>query len=163
VTGLRLGLLLLMPPIAHALAQQPAATPLLSPVRAACISSPFGPRVLTGRPKAGTYHNGIDLPAAAGEAVRAVAVGRVARIQRKGAGGLEVLVQHDGFIAIYSHLGMVTPALAEGKTAVAAGDKLGVIGRSGLTYGTHLFFAMLLAGHPVDPTPYLGLPRCGAG
>src|SRR5690348_1415181 len=88
VTGLRLGLLLLMPPIAHALAQQPAATPLLSPVRAACISSPFGPRVLTGRPKAGTYHNGIDLPAAAGEAVRAVAVGRVARIQRKGAGGL---------------------------------------------------------------------------
>ncbi len=38
------------------------------------------------------------------------------RIQRKGPGGLEVVVQHDGFVGIYSHLGMVTPALAEGKT-----------------------------------------------
>ena len=28
-----------------------------------CISSPFGPRILPNHPQAGTYHNGVDLPA----------------------------------------------------------------------------------------------------
>jgi murein DD-endopeptidase MepM/ murein hydrolase activator NlpD len=73
------------------------------------------------------------MPAPAGAAVQAVAPGRVIRIQRKGPGGLEVLVQHDGFIGIYSHLGMMTPALAMGKSSLAAGEKIGVVGRSGLT------------------------------
>ena len=65
------------------------------------------------------------MPAPAGEAVRATAAGKVMRIQRKGPGGLEVLVQHDGFVGIYSHLGMVTPALAEGKTTLARGREIG--------------------------------------
>ena len=37
-----------------------------------------------------------------------------------------VLVRHDGFEALYAHLGSVTPALAEGKRHVAAGEKIGV-------------------------------------
>jgi len=135
---------------------------LLPPVRSACISSPFGPRILPNRPLAGTYHYGVDLAAPAGAAVFATAPGKVVRIHRMGPGGLEVIVQHDGFLAIYSHLGMVTPALAEGKTSVAAGEKLGVVGHSGLTYGMHLFFEIKLAGRPVDPAPYLGLPPCKA-
>ena len=45
------------------------------PVSPACVSSPFGPRVLPGRPKAGTYHYGIDLPAPAGAVVRPAAAG----------------------------------------------------------------------------------------
>jgi murein DD-endopeptidase MepM/ murein hydrolase activator NlpD len=156
-----LSLLFLLPCASHAEPPAQAPAPLLSPVRSACISSPFGPRVLAGRPKAGTFHPGIDMPAPAGEAVRAVAAGRVLRIQRKGAGGLEVMVQHDGFIGIYSHLGMIAPPFAEGKSAVVPGEKLGVIGRTGVTYGTHLFFEMLKAGQPVDPAPFLGLQRCG--
>ena len=133
---------------------------LLPPVRSACISSPFGPRILPNRPLAGTYHYGVDLAAPAGAAVFATAPGKVVRIHRMGPGGLEVIVQHDGFLAIYSHLGMVTPALAEGKTRVAAGEKLGVVGHSSLTYGMHLFFEIKLAGQPVDPAPYLGLTPC---
>jgi len=133
---------------------------LLSPVPSACVSSPFGPRVLPNRPLAGTFHNGVDMPAPAGEAVRATAPGQVMRIQRKGPGGLEVLVQHDGFVGIYSHLGMVTPALAEGKTVLAAGEKIGVVEHSGLTYGMHLYFEMLLTGRPVDPAPYLNVSLC---
>jgi murein DD-endopeptidase MepM/ murein hydrolase activator NlpD len=124
----------------HAQPTEQPTGPLLSPVSSGCISSPFGPRILANRPKAGTYHNGIDMPAPAGAAVRAAAPGKVMRIQRKGAGGLEVMVQHEGFVGIYSHLGMVTPALAEGKAMVAAGEKLGVVGHSGLTYGMHVYF-----------------------
>ena len=63
---------------------------LSPPVRPACISSPFGPRVLPNHPFAGTYHYGVDLPAPAGAPVLATAPGKVIRVQRKGPGGLEV-------------------------------------------------------------------------
>jgi murein DD-endopeptidase MepM/ murein hydrolase activator NlpD len=134
---------------------------LLPPVLSACISSAFGPRVLPNQPEAGTYHYGIDLPAPAGAAVVAAAPGSVIRIQRKGPGGLEMLVQHEGFVGIYSHFGSIAPPFAEGKRTVAAGEKLGVVGRTGVTSGAHLYFEMILDGKPVDPAPYLRVPRCG--
>lgn len=134
---------------------------LVPPVSPACISSAFGPRVLAHHPQAGTYHYGVDLPAPPGASIVATAPGRVIRIQRKGPGGLEILVQHDGFVGIYSHLGMAAPSFAQGKRAVAAGEKLGVVGRTGVTVGTHVYFEMLIAGKPVDPAPYLRVPICG--
>jgi murein DD-endopeptidase MepM/ murein hydrolase activator NlpD len=136
-------------------------TPLPSPVAPACISSPFGPRVLRGRPLAGTFHNGIDLPAPAGAPVRAIASGEIIRVERRGVGGLQLLVQHPGFVGVYGHLGMVVPAIAEGQRTVVTGEKLGVVGHSGLTYGMHLFFGMIVGGQPVDPAPYLALSPCG--
>ena len=136
---------------------------LLPPVASACISSPFGPRVLPNHPLAGTYHYGVDMPAPAGAPIHAAAPGTVMRIQRKGPGGLEVLVQHDGFVGVYSHLGMVTPALAEGDRILSAGEKLGVVGHSGVTYGMHVYFEMIKGGHPVDPAPFLGVPLCNGG
>jgi murein DD-endopeptidase MepM/ murein hydrolase activator NlpD len=144
-----------------ALAEALLKSALLPPVVPACVSSAFGPRVLPHQPEAGTYHYGIDLPAPAGAAVVAAAPGSVIRIQRKGPGGLEMLVQHDGFVGIYSHFGSIAPPFAEGKRTVAAGEKLGMVGRTGVISGTHLYFEMLLDGKPVDPAPYLGLPRCG--
>src|SRR5215472_10235327 len=136
---------------------------LQRPVGTTCISSPFGPRVLPNHPLAGTYHYGVDLPAPAGAPVLATAPGTVVRIQHKGPGGLEVLVQHDGFVGVYSHLGMVAPALAEGKKTLTAGEKIGVVGHTGLTFGMHLYFEMIMSGRPVDPAPYLGLPLCNGG
>jgi murein DD-endopeptidase MepM/ murein hydrolase activator NlpD len=134
---------------------------LIPPVSPACISSPFGPRVLANHPQAGSYHYGVDLPAPPGASIVATAPGKVFRMQKKGPGGLEILVQHDGFIGIYSHLGMAAPPFAQGKRIVAAGEKLGVVGRTGVTVGTHVYFEMLIAGRPVDPAPYLRVPTCG--
>ena len=88
---------------------------LSPPVSPACISSSFGPRVLPNQPEAGTYHYGVDLPAAEGAAVFAAAPGTVIRVQRNGPGGLEMLVQHDGFVGVYSHFGTIMPAFTEGK------------------------------------------------
>lgn len=133
---------------------------LVPPVSPACISSPFGPRVLANHPQAGTYHHGVDLPAPPGAPIVATASGKVIRIQKKGPGGLEILVQHDGFVAIYSHLGMAAPAFAQGKRTVAAGEKLGVVGRTGVTVGIHVYFEMLVAGKPIDPAPFLRVPKC---
>jgi murein DD-endopeptidase MepM/ murein hydrolase activator NlpD len=76
-----------------------------------CISSPFGPRILPNFPQAGTFHNGVDLPAPEGTPVRAVASGKLLRINHGGPGGLEVLIQHDGFVTVYSHLAMTAPTL----------------------------------------------------
>lgn len=131
------------------------------PVKPACVTSPFGPRVLPGLPKAGTFHPGIDLRAPPGGPVYAVAPGQVVAIRRRGAGGLFVLIRHDGFEALYAHLGSVTPALAEGKRTVAAGEKIGVVGRTGVSYGAHLYFQVEVNGTKVDPAPLLGVAPCG--
>lgn len=157
--------LLLAGTIGHAAGAQTANAPTIPgplppPVSPACVSSPFGPRVLAGRPKAGTFHPGIDLPAQAGAAVRAVADGQVIAVRRRGAGGLYVMVRHAGFDALYAHLGALTPPFAEGKRAVAAGEKLGVVGRTGVSYGAHLYFQMEINGERVDPAPYLALRPC---
>jgi murein DD-endopeptidase MepM/ murein hydrolase activator NlpD len=151
-------LLLQYAPLAIAGTVPPAS--LLAPVTPACISSPFGPRILPAHPLAGVFHNGIDLPAAEGAPVHAIASGEVIRVQRRGPGGLEILVQHRGFVGIYSHLGMVTPAIAGGQRQVYGGEKLGVVGHTGVMYGMHLFFGMIVGGRSVDPAPYLALSLC---
>ncbi|WP_325682903.1 M23 family metallopeptidase [Rhodopila sp.] len=131
------------------------------PVSPTCVSSPFGTRIMAGRPKAGTFHPGIDLSAPLGAPVRAVAPGTIIRVQRKGPGGMEMLVQHHGFIGVYSHLGLIAPAVLNGKRTVATGDQLAIVGRSGLTYGAHLYFGMIVNGRPVDPATYLRVQPCG--
>ncbi|MDR3532841.1 MAG: M23 family metallopeptidase [Rhodopila sp.] len=136
---------------------------MLVPVTPACVSSPFGPRALPGKPLAGSFHNGIDIPAPIGTPVAAVAPGLVIRIQRHGVGGLEVLIQHDGFVGVYSHLGLIAPMLAEGHKTIYGGERIATVGRSGLTYGPHLYFGMIVNGRPVDPAPYLNVASCGSG
>jgi len=152
------------PALAQA-AQSPRSdsTGFVMPVTPACVSSPFGPRTLPNRPLAGTFHEGIDLPAPIGSPVTAVAPGTVIRIQRHGIGGLEMLIQHDGFIGVYSHLGLVAPLLAEGGKSIYGGERIGTVGRTGLTYGPHLYFGMIVNGQSIDPAPYLKVASCGAG
>lgn len=123
-----------------------------------CISSGFGPRFLPEHPQAGTFHNGVDLPAPEGTPVRAVASGKLLRIEHGGPGGLEVLIQHDGYVSVYSHLASVAPSLEKGP--ILAGDEVGVVGHTGVTFGPHLFFALLENGRAVDPRPFLGVPLC---
>ena len=146
------------PSVTYAMAHQPA---MLPPVTPACVSSPFGPRVLPNRPLAGIFHDGIDIPAPFGAPVTAVAPGAIIRVQRHGIGGLEILIQHDGFIGVYSHLGLITPLIAEGRKAVYGGEKIATVGRTGLTYGPHLYFGMIVDGRSVDPSPYLNVGLCG--
>ena len=93
--------------------------------------------MLANHPQAGIYHHGVDLPASPGASIVATAPGKLIRIQKKGPGGLEILVQHDGFVEIYSRLGMAAPSFAQGKRTVAAGEKLGVVGRTGVTVSMH--------------------------
>lgn len=171
MSGIAIGAAQAAPPGANAAATNaPGANPgrlsppgpFLTPVAEACVSSPFGPRILPNRPLAGTFHPGIDLPAPEGAPVRAVAPGEVIRVQRHGPGGLEMLVQHAGFIGVYSHLGHVAPVIAEGRRTVFGGQQIGVVGRTGVTYGMHLYFGMIVDGRSVDPAHVLGISACGS-
>lgn len=147
-----------------AAAPEPPAPALLAPVAPACISSPFGWRRTIGPHSPAGMHNGVDLPAPAGAAVHAAAAGEVVAIRRRGPGGLEVMLRHvDGRQTLYAHLGNVTARLAVGARQVAAGETLGRVGRSGVTYGTHVFFAVFENARAVDPEPLLDVPRCGGG
>lgn len=142
-------------------AATPAALHYPSPVESRCYTSPFGWRHRVGPMAPAGFHNGIDLPAPAGGLVRAPVAGTVSRIKRMGIGGLQVFLTHPGGLTtLYAHLGSVVPALAEGRTHLEAGDPIGRIGRTGVTYGTHLFFAVFAGGRAIDPNLLLGLPPC---
>lgn len=112
-------------------------------------SSPFGPR-------GGRAHRGLDLRAPAGSPVRAAREGRVAVAGAMRGYGLRVdLVHADGTRTRYAHLAGFAPGVAPGR-AVAAGERLGTLGRTGRTTGANLHFALLGAGGaPVDPAPRL--------
>lgn len=145
---------------------QPAPHSLAAPVPHACISSPFGPRRLVG-PRAALFHNGIDLPAAAGTWVHPAAPGNVVAVRRIGAEGLQVDVAHPApapgalpYVTRYAHLGDVAPAIAEGARRVTLASRLGQVGRTGVTYGTHVHVELHLAGRPVDPAPFFAIDRC---
>ena len=142
----------------------PGPASLTLPVSPTCVTSPYGPRRRIG-PNASGFHRGIDLAAPAGGAIRAAADGQVIAIHKRGPGGLELLIRHGdpkagGYITLYSHLGSLVPAIAEGKRQVAAGETIAVVGRSGVTYGTHLYFGLLLNGRAIDPEPFLPVQRC---
>ncbi len=141
----------------------PGGIELRLPVPGACISSPFGARHAIGL-HAALFHNGIDLPAPAGTWVGAAAAGQVVAVRHLGSSGLEVDIAHGppghGFITRYAHLGSVAPAIATGSSRVAAGDRIGRIGRSGITSGTHLHFELRIDGNPVDPALHLHTNSC---
>jgi murein DD-endopeptidase MepM/ murein hydrolase activator NlpD len=137
-----------------------AASGWRAPVAGACITSPFGPRRWIGPHAPAGMHEGVDLRAPAGGVVLAIADGRVLGVSRRGAAGLAVSIRHGATTALYAHLGRLSPALAQGKSSVSAGEVIGVIGRTGVTYGTHLFLELSQNGHPIDPAPLLGVKPC---
>jgi murein DD-endopeptidase MepM/ murein hydrolase activator NlpD len=149
-------LTLLLP---HAALSQSSLQP---PVTPACVSSSFGWRQAVGPHAPEGFHNGIDLPAPAGALVHAAAAGTVAIVKRQGLGGVTVHLRHPGgLVTLYAHLSNLVPAIAQGKRNVAAGEALGHVARTGVTYGTHVFFAVLKDGQAVDPLSVLPpLPRC---
>lgn len=158
VAAWRIVLAALAPCPSASLAAQPA---LLPPVTPACVSSPFGWRHAVGPHAPAGFHNGIDLPAPAGTLVHAAAAGTVAAIKRQGLGGVTIHLQHAGGVAtLYAHLGNLVPAIASGRRQVVAGEPLGHIARTGVTYGTHLFFAVLVDGAAIDPAPLIGVHPC---
>lgn len=118
------------------------------------FSSDFG----APRPQGG--HEGIDILAARGAPVVAVADGVIDSISRAdtGLGGISLWLRDDaGTRYYYAHLSRIAPELALG-SRVAAGRRIGAVGRTGDARGGvfHLHFQMHPGGgRAVNPYPEL--------
>lgn len=98
----------------------------------------------------GNPHDGIDIKAPQGTMVRAAAAGTVkfAGAEKEQFGNLVVLDHGNGWFTAYGFLSRVT--VKEG-AKVAAGERVGLVGSTGLAKGDELHFEVRQDGKPVDP------------
>ncbi len=109
---------------------------------AARLSGTYGPRGLR-------FHAGIDLAAAAGEAVHTAAPGRVVWVGVRAGWGLCVIVAHGGGVrTLYAHLSSASVAVGRRVDTAAI---LGRVGATGEASGPHLHFEVRLRGAAIDP------------
>jgi murein DD-endopeptidase MepM/ murein hydrolase activator NlpD len=127
-------------------------------VPGAVVTQPFGCTALELEPfdpfcPSRHVHTGVDLAAPPGTPVYAAAAG-LAHVGYDAAGaGLFVAVSFDASVRIlYCHL--LTVLVATGQH-VAAGDRIGEVGATGLATGPHLHFEIQIAGRYVDPGRWL--------
>ncbi len=106
------------------------------------FTSPYGVRW-------GKLHAGIDLSAPEGTPFKAIHAGVVTKAGYNGGYGYAVTVrQPDGTETIYGHARRVHVRKGQ---HVKAGDKLGEVGSTGYSYGTHLHLETHVNGRPADP------------
>lgn len=100
-----------------------------------------------------TQHNGVDIAAAAGTRVRAVAPGEVVWAQwLKGFGQVVIVAHAQGVHSVLAHLSKIHVRRGQ---SVGQGDTVGLVGDSGSTRGTVLYFEVRQNGVPQDPLSFV--------
>lgn len=126
-------------------------TAVTSPLGAWWQTSAFGWRAdpFTG---AASRHQGVDLAAPLGSAVRSVSDGTVSLTGANDVLGNYVMVRLLNRTFVYGHLDRVFVRAGQ---RVGQGDRIGTIGMTGRTTGPHLHFEVRENGVPVNPRLYL--------
>jgi hypothetical protein len=126
----------------------------VSPLAGHAVNSPFGLRKMPWE-EGGRLHEGVDIAAPAGSAVRATMGGVVLRRGVDGGYGRFIEVRHaGGLTSLYAHLGRAAPLKAG--TVVKPGQVVGYVGSSGRSTGAHLHFEIRYNGKPLNPVVFLG-------
>lgn len=103
-------------------------------------------------------HNGLDIQAAEGDAVKTAADGTVVEVVDDELMGTTVIIEHaGGYTTHYSSL-QTEPPVGKGEE-VFAGDIIGYVGATAAaesTMGPHLHFSVAKDGKIVDPAEYVG-------
>lgn len=95
------------------------------------------------------FHSGADFPSKSGTPVAAAGEGVVTFAGRASGYGNMILIDHGGGVAtLYGHLRRIE---VDRGFRIAAGDRIGQVGRTGRATGPHLHFEVRVDGHPVDP------------
>lgn len=109
------------------------------------ISSPYGKRH-------GRLHDGVDIPAPKGSAIRAARSGKVIFSGVIRGFGNTVTIDHgDGMLTRYSHNS--ANAVKKG-TWVQQGQTIAKVGRTGRTTCCHLHFSVIVKDRTVNPVKY---------
>ena len=102
-------------------------------------------------------HNGLDIQAGEGDAVKTAAAGTVRSVTDDELMGTTVVIDHaGGFTTTYSSL-QADPPVTAGQT-VAAGDVIGCVGATAAAesgMGPHLHFSVSRDGLVIDPAEYV--------
>jgi murein DD-endopeptidase MepM/ murein hydrolase activator NlpD len=110
------------------------------------VSSEYGPRW-------GTEHEGIDIAAGSGSAIRAAGDGVVKKASWYGGYGNAVIIDHgNGVQTLYGHASKLN--VKEGDR-VRAGQLIANVGSTGDSTGPHLHFEVEVDGKKVDPRPWM--------
>jgi murein DD-endopeptidase MepM/ murein hydrolase activator NlpD len=131
---------------------------LEAPVEDGRVTSPYGWRI---HPilKRRRFHRGVDFGAPEGTPVHAAEDGVIEAIGRRGHYGLYLRIRHCATVETsYAHLSSFAPGLRPG-SAVSRGQVIAEVGRTGWATGPHLFYEVIVDGHPVNPDqPDLEVP-----
>lgn len=116
------------------------------------ITSYFGNR---GQPTSGasTYHQGIDIGAPTGTAIVAANSGTVVTASYSAGAGNYIMISHgNGIYTVYMHCSQLL--VSSGKT-VSKGEKIALVGSTGISTGPHLHFGVSVNGSYVNPLNYV--------
>lgn len=114
------------------------------------FSSPFGMRN-------GRLHAGVDLAGPVGTPLYATADGIVTVSERQNGYGLTVRIQHAlGYETRYAHMSRL--GVTEGQR-VSRGDRIGDMGNTGRSTGSHVHYEIRRNGTPLNPMSYITAGR----
>lgn len=122
-------------------------TPFAMPLNAGYrFTSGFGPRW-------GRMHEGSDFAGAHGTAIQATADGVVTHAGRQSGYGNLIKIKHAfGIETRYAHLSKVRVKVGQ---RVSRGDRIGDMGNTGRSTGTHLHYEVRVNGKAVNPMTYI--------
>lgn len=102
-------------------------------------------------------HNGLDIQAGEGDAVKTAAAGTVVSVRNDEMMGTTVVIDHaGGYTTTYASLQENPPVLSGDR--VAAGDIIGCVGSTAAAesgMGPHLHFSVSKDGTAIDPSEYV--------
>lgn len=128
------------------------AIPSGNPADIMMMSSGFGYRAdpFTG---GGAMHSGLDFRGPIGTPILAAAPGRISSVGWQGGYGQTIEIDHgQGIMTRYAHLSGYDARVGD---VVAAGDKIGRMGSTGRSTGSHLHFEVRINGAAVNPRRFL--------
>ena len=127
------------------------AIPTLVPANGG-ISSPFGMRNHPIK-KVDKAHEGVDISSSKGDPILAAASGVIEYSGYNSGYGYHVIIDHkNGYRSLYAHSSKLL--VKEGESVIK-GQKIALVGSTGLSTGPHLHFEIRIGNTPVDPTEYI--------
>ena len=109
-------------------------------------TSGFGPRW-------GTMHYGTDMAAKHGSAILATADGVINFAGWEKGYGKLIKIKHDfGYETRYAHLSKISVNVGQ---RISQGDRIGKMGNTGRSTGTHLHYEIRRNGKPINPMKYI--------
>lgn len=116
------------------------------------ISSPFGMRNHPIK-KVNIEHDGVDISSSTGDPILASAAGIVEYSGYSKGYGNNVIINHgNGYRTLYAH---ASKLLVTNGDNIDKGQKIALVGSTGLSTGPHLHFEIRINNIPVDPTEYV--------